>query len=143
MNSSLSDYNKSGYIASPISGEVYRDVSFSFIHPASGDVLVSTDLDAIKNSIKNIILTPVGTRPFFPEFGTRVTSLLFELADVQTERILEDEIADGIKKWEKRVTNVRAEVYDYSDRNAYAVTVYFTATYGINAELKFLLNRIR
>jgi phage baseplate assembly protein W len=143
MNSTLSDYNKSGYIASPVSGEVYRDVSFSFVHPATGDVLVSTDLDAIRNSIKNIILTPIGTRPFFPIFGTRVTSLLFELADPQTERILEDEIVNGITRWETRVTNVRAEVYDYSERNAYSVTVYFTATYGVNAELKFLLNRIR
>jgi phage baseplate assembly protein W len=143
MNSTLSDYNKSGYIASPVSGEVYRDVSFSFVHPATGDVLVSTDLDAIRNSIKNIILTPIGTRPFFPIFGTRVTSLLFELADPQTERILEDEIVNGITRWETRVTNVRAEVYDYNERNAYSVTVYFTATYGVNAELKFLLNRIR
>jgi phage baseplate assembly protein W len=143
MNSTLSDYNKSGYIASPVSGEVYRDVSFSFIHPATGNVLVSTDLDAIRNSIKNILLTPIGTRPFFPIFGTRVTSLLFELADPQTERILEDEIVNGITRWETRVTNVRAEVYDYNERNAYSVTVYFTATYGVNAELKFLLNRIR
>ena len=143
MNSTLSDYNKSGYIASPVSGEVYRDVSFSFVHPATGNVLVSTDLDAIRNSIKNILLTPIGTRPFFPIFGTRVTSLLFELADPQTERILEDEIVNGITRWETRVTNVRAEVYDYNERNAYSVTVYFTATYGVNAELKFLLNRIR
>lgn len=143
MNSALSDYNKSGYIASPISGEVYRDVSFTFIHPASGDVVVSTDLEAIKNSIKNIILTPIGSRPFFPDFGTRVTNLLFELADPQTERILEDEIITGIMRWERRVTNVRAIVNDYSERNTYVVTIYFTATYGINAELKFLLNRIR
>ena len=57
MNSILSDFNEPGYRASVISDKIYQDISCEFIHPTSGRVLVSSDLSAIANSIKNIIYT--------------------------------------------------------------------------------------
>jgi phage baseplate assembly protein W len=143
MNSILSDYNKPGYIAEPVAGNVYVDVSYTFIHPATNDILVSSDIDAIKNSIKNIVLTPIGTRPFAPNFGTRVGNLLFELADGGTATLIKNEILEGITKYEKRVSNVVVAVADNSDRNAYDITIGFTMIYGGTAELQFILNRTR
>jgi phage baseplate assembly protein W len=143
MNSILSDYNTPGYIASVVSSGIYRDVNTRFIHPVTGEVMISSDLDAIKNSIKNIILTPIGTRPFNPEFGTRISHLLFELGDAFTARAIKIEILSALEKWEKRIRNIRVQVSDNSEQNAYTITIGFTAQYEAEGELIFTLNRIR
>lgn len=143
MTRNLSDYNSADQIAQPVSAGVYRDVSSRFIHPITKKVIVSTDLDAIRNSVKNIILTERGTRPFNPTFGTQLTALLFEPVDAFTARSIEFEITDSLKKWEPRVTNVVTRVSDDSDNNAYNVRIGFTAQYDTRGEINFTLNRIR
>lgn len=143
MNSILSDFNKPNYQPTVVAGNVFKDVSFSFIHPVNGDVVAATDIDAVKNSIKNIILTPIGTRPFFPEFGTRVNGLLFELADAFTASQIRDEIKEGIIKFEKRISAFQVKVSDNPDKNAYRITTTFQMSYGTQVEFIFLLIRNR
>ena len=143
MNSILSDFNRPNYQPTVVAGDVFKDVSFSFIHPATGDLLLATDIEAVKNSIKNIELTPRGTRPFFPEFGTRVSRLLFELASPITASQIRDEIIDGVRKFEKRVSAFQVRVDDDHERNAYRITMTFQMTYGPNVEFIFLLIRNR
>jgi phage baseplate assembly protein W len=144
MNSILSDYNKPGYVAEPVASTIYKDVSLNpFVHPLSGSVLASTDIDAIKNSIKNIILTPKGSRVFYPEFGTRIGNLLFELASASTASIIRDEILSGISEFEPRASDVIVSVNDDPDGNYYRITVGFTIIYGGQAEFQFILNRTR
>jgi len=143
MNSILSDFNRPSYQPTVVAGDIYKDVSFSFIHPATGDVLPATDIEAVKNSIKNIVLTPRGTRPFFPEFGTRVSRLLFELASPITASQIKDEIIDGVQKFEKRVSTFQVKVDDDHERNAYRITTTFQMSYGTTVEFIFLLIRNR
>jgi len=143
MNSILSDFNKPNYQPTVVSGGVFKDVSFTFIHPATGDLLLATDIDAVKNSIKNIVLTPLGTRPFFPEFGTRANDILFELADGFTASQLKDEIERGVRKFEKRIANFQVSVTDDHERNAYRITTTFQMSYGTDVEFIFLLIRNR
>jgi len=143
MNSILSDFNKPNYQPTVVAGDIYKDVSFTFIHPATGDVLPATDLDAIKNSVKNIVLTPTGTRPFFPEFGTGVSGLLFETAGSLTSAAIKDEIVAGIRRFEPRISSLKVQIADNHERNAYRITILFTTTYSQTAEFIFLLNRTR
>ena len=143
MNSILSDFNKPNYQPTVVGGDVFKDVSFNFIHPVTGDVLLATDIDAVKNSIKNIVLTSVGTRPFFPEFGTRVSSLLFELADGSTSLQIKDEIERAVKRFEKRISRFQVIVSDDHERNAYRITTNFQMSYGASVEFIFLLIRNR
>jgi len=143
MNSILSDFNRPNYQPTVVAGDVFKDVSFSFIHPATGDLLLATDIEAVKNSIKNIVLTPRGTRPFFPEFGTRVSNLLFELASPITASQIKDEIIDGVQKFEKRVSTFQVKVDDDHERNAYRITTTFQMSYGTAVEFIFLLIRNR
>ena len=143
MNSILSDFNRPNYQPSVVAGDIYKDVSFSFIHPATGDLLLATDIEAVKNSIKNIVLTPKGTRPFFPEFGTRVSRLLFELASPLTASQIRDEILDGVQKFEKRISKFQVRVDDDHERNAYRITTIFQMSYGTQVEFIFLLIRNR
>ncbi len=143
MNSILSDFNKPNYQPTVVAGDVFKDVSFSFIHPATGDVILATDIEAVKNSIKNIVLTPQGTRPFFPEFGTRVNNLLFELASPITASQIKDEIISGVTKFEKRISRFEVQVADDHERNAYRITTTFQMSYGTDVEFIFLLTRTR
>ena len=143
MNSILSDFNKPNYQPTVVAGNVFKDVSFSFIHPVNGDVVAATDIDAVKNSIKNIILTPIGTRPFFPEFGTRVNGLLFELADGSTASQIRNEIRNGVRKFETRISQFQVSVTDDHERNAYNITTTFQMSYGTQVEFIFLLIRNR
>lgn len=143
MSRNLSDYNNAASIALPISGGVYRDVSSSFIHPITKKVIVSTDLDAIRNSVKNIVLTEKGTRPFNVDFGTRLSALLFEPVDIFTALAIENEITNSLKQWEPRISNLAVKVNDDSDNNAYNVRIAFVAQYDIGGEINFTLNRIR
>jgi len=143
MNSILSDFNRPNYRPTVVAGDIYKDVSFSFIHPASGDLLLATDIEAVKNSIRNIILTPRGTRPFFPEFGTRVSRLLFELASPVTASQIKNEILTSVEKFEKRISKFQVRVDDDHERNAYRITATFQMTYGSNVEYIFLLTRNR
>lgn len=142
-NNILSDYNRTGETPSNVATDIYVDVATTFIHPNSGDVLLATDVEAIKNSIKNIVLTPIGTRPFKPEFGSSVTALLFELVDGATSAAIETEIKKSITRWEPRVSDLFVRAEDRAERNAYNITLTFSVAIGATVEVEFLLNRIR
>lgn len=139
----LSDYNAEQYQPIIATTDIYRDVHTRFIHPITGDVMISSDIDAIKNSVKNIVLTEIGTRPFNPEFGTQVKSLLFENIDAITQRQITTEIEDGIRKFEPRISRFNVKVTANSDRNSYDIRIIFQTTYSQTEEIKFTLNRIR
>ena len=59
---------------------VYRDISLYFTpNPVSGDVTQITDVQDIKRSVRNLVLTNRWDRPFHPEIASRVRESLFEL----------------------------------------------------------------
>lgn len=139
----LNDYNTEQYQPIIAAADIHRDIHTQFIHPFSGDVLIASDIDAIKNSVKNIILTEIGTRPFNPEFGTRVSSLLFENVDIITQRQINVEIEKGIKKFEPRISTFKVKTVANSDSNSYNISLFFQTRYSQTGEIKFILNKIR
>jgi len=105
-------------------GVGYRDLNTSFkVHPLYGDVRPLTDLDAIKNSIKNILLTRKGEKPFNPRFGCNLKSYLFEPADPITKASMEREIRYSIGDQEPRVELKEVVINDDPDENAYYITI--------------------
>ena len=69
---SLSDKSNSTNVAIT---RTYRDIPLSFQkHPGTGDVRPLKDIDAVKQSVKNLILTNFGDRPFQFDIGSNVTS---------------------------------------------------------------------
>jgi phage baseplate assembly protein W len=82
----------------------YSDVFAYDMHKdarTEGDAL---NEDAINLSIENILSTNKGERPFLPEFGSILPTIIFEtINQVNGERILED-IVESIKSWETRIT---------------------------------------
>jgi phage baseplate assembly protein W len=138
-----SDYNESKSIVVS-RNSIYSDLDLAFgIHPVYKDVLPINDIDAVKNSIKNLVLTNKYERPFQPDLGGNVSALLFENGNAFTAYEIQERIADLIEKYETRVEDVIVTVVDDIDANAYHVTIRFTVINNTDAELVFYLTRIR
>ena len=143
MNTILSDFNLPSYSPQVISERYYTDISDSVVHPVSGRVVLATDIDAIKNSIRNIILTPVGTRAFNPSFGTKIQTLLFENPTPVTEISIRNEIKIALERLEPRVKVQSIDVFKQDLGSDYQVSITFIAGYAPEEEVSFTLNRLR
>ena len=124
----------------------YVDLDLFFGKKSSDkDVSVVTDVQAVKRSIRNLVLLNTYEKPFHPEISSGVRDMLFELMTPVTAALLARHIEDVIENYEPRarVTGVRA-IPDY-DRNSYSVTIEF---YVVNTptelvDLTIFLDRLR
>ena len=123
----------------------YSDLDLNFIENAnSKDINPLTDIYAVKQSVKNLVLTNFFEKPFHPEIGGNVTSKLFEPADRFTAIAIRDEILEVLKNYEPRVSGVNVQVFDNSEENEYIVNIAFTVIFlQIETEISFNLQRLR
>lgn len=124
---------------------LYADLNLKLKnHPGTKDVVPVVDLDAVKNSIKNLLLTNYVDRPFHPEIGSNVSGLLFEPVDQFTAASLREEIKTCLGRFEPRINQVVVNVVDASDRNSYQITVGFNViSSDIRQGIAFYLERLR
>jgi phage baseplate assembly protein W len=82
----------------------FKDLSLNLTpNPVTGDTSPAVNENAVKKALINLIRTPLGTRPFSPEYGTRLYDFLFKPADSETEADINDELNNCITKFEPRV----------------------------------------
>ena len=125
---------------------IYSDLDLFFGKKSSDrDISVVTDVQAVKRSIRNLVLLNTYEKPFHPEISSGVRDMLFELMSPVTAVVLARQIENVIENFEPRarLTNVRT-IPNY-DRNSYAVTIEF---YIVNTptelvDLTILLERLR
>jgi len=105
----------------------YTDLNLLFTpHPYSKDVLTKKNIDAVKTSVQNLILTKNYERPFHPEIGSQVNNLIFENMMPSTVAALEKSITDTIDKFEPRAKILKINIIDDSERNAIDIEVLFS-----------------
>lgn len=95
------------------------------VNPISGDLALKSNEEAIKESIKNLILTNRGERLFQPNIGSDVRASLFENATPATLKVLEERVRDVINNFEPRVSLINVDVTSLYDDNRVQVTIYF------------------
>jgi phage baseplate assembly protein W len=142
----LSDYNVSGQRTALVSrSKQYSDLDLSLIpHPNKKDIIPLTDIDAVRNSVKNLILTSRYERPFQPNLGSGISSLLFENSGPDTLFLLKSYIRNVISNYEPRVNDIKVIVEDDSDNNAYYITVSFNViSVDTAANVELYLERVR
>lgn len=71
--------------------------------------VIKDDIDLIQDSILTILLTKKGQRYFVPDFGSDLTSLLFDPNDEITSRLVTESIRVAIKEWEPRVDLIKLD----------------------------------
>ena len=106
--------------------KTFSDLNLNFTrNPATGDVARLTDIEAVKRSVRNLILTNRFERPFHPEIGSDIRSLLFENMTPVVEVLLKDRIKETIDVYEPRADVTDIIVSGDSDRNEYRVQIEF------------------
>ena len=122
----------------------FKDLNLSMKpHPNFGDILPLKGLDAIKQSIRNIIFLHKYSRPFQPYLTSFVKQYLYELNDGFTLNALQSEIQDILMKYEKRITDLAVEVTQQDQFNL-KVVVFFTVINSQQASsYELTLNNIR
>ena len=104
----------------------YKDLDLFFAKKSgSKDVRKVTDIQAVKRSVRNLVLLNHYEKPFHPEIGSGIRDMLFENMSTMTAIILARKIEDVIENFEPRVRLISVRADPNLDRNEYEVTIEF------------------
>ena len=105
---------------------IFSDLDLNFTaHPVTKDISRRYDDNAIKQSIKNLLLTRNYERPFHSEIGSPIRGLLFELPGPMFTIMLQRAIIDVINNFEPRIEIIDVKVNDSIDANEVYVSLEF------------------
>ena len=112
-----------------MASRAFKDINLSFKrHPVTNDLVVIKNEDAIKKSVKNIIFTILGEKPYMPLFGTSINNSLFELANPLDHVRISDEIQSTLLNYEPRISNIQVTVSNYPDSHELNATIQYDIT---------------
>ena len=108
------------------SRRVYKDLNLNFsTNPVTQDVTIVTDVNAVKRSVRNLLLTNHYDRPFHPEIGSNIPYLLFENFGPVTGNQISRAIEEVITNFEPRAIVENVECFPLPNENTYDIRVYF------------------
>lgn len=125
--------------------ELYSDFPMTMDpNPVSEDLTRITDEEAIKQSIRNLLLTDRGERLFQPNLGSDLRALLFENITADTLILIQEKVKDTIDNYEPRCNLISVDATSGIDTNEVRVRILFNV---INItqpiELNVTLSRVR
>jgi len=103
----------------------YADIDLSFANKPSGDIFKKEHAAAVKQSVRNLLMTNFSEKPFLPRYGGNLNSFLFSLNTEVDELALEEKIIETVEIFEPRASVKNVEVISNENRNEVAVTVTF------------------
>ena len=124
----------------------FTDIDLGFrSNPITGDVAKKKDIEAIKQSCINILLTNYGERPFDPSFGSGINSYLFDNFDPIIKESLREDVELVLNLREPRIKVLSVDVIDLSERNAleFRVEAEIRSPEAPIAEINFIVERQR
>ena len=83
------------------------------------------DAAAVKQSVRNLLLTSRYEKPFQPNFGANLNSALFALDTEYDPDFIQDLIADAINKYEPRARILEVSLNLAPETNALDATIVF------------------
>ena|SRR5690348_10497964 len=112
-------------------------------HPITGDLGLMFDVNCIKNSLKNLILTNKYER-LDPNIGTNVDKLLFENSIGTTVAVLQSYIKNTVENYEKRVQLIDVICTPDDAHNTFLITIKFKVQFLESVQtVNFFLQRVR
>jgi phage baseplate assembly protein W len=128
----------------------YSDLDLDFIaHPTTGDVVKKKGIDALKRSVRNLILTNFYDRKFRSYIGSNAQKILFDNINPFSATFLKDAIVEVITNYEPRVKLAEDEndgviVSADIDNNGYNARITFSPiNTGAPVTISLFLERIR
>lgn len=126
--------------------DIFSDFNHFFkANPFTGDIGRKTQAEAVKQSIRNIVLTNKYERLRNPRFGSRISRFLFEpFNDNKTADEIAEEIERSIQKYEPRAIVEDITVRSDEEQNAISVVlVYSIQNVERQETLNLTLYRVR
>lgn len=119
---------------------VFSDFDPELIRQNDGDIKRDVEENAVRNSLRNIVLTMQGSRRMLPEFATELHQLMFEPIDENTARQIADQIVGSIELWDDRVDITDFVIQPMPSMSEYRCTVTFQIKGTVRTEsLSFVL----
>ena len=125
----------------PVFSDFYNNFN---VHPQTKNLVLHTDEQAVRRSLRNILSTNKKERLFNPDFGSGLRRFLFEDISVLTTDLMKDAIQDAIKKYEPRVRVTDVLIIANEFAHSYDVSVYYEIINNVNPQtLQLTLYRVR
>ena len=123
----------------------YSDIPTNFdVHPIKEDLVLLYNENAVKKSIRNLLLTDPYERFFNPGIGAGIRQSLFENIGPDTEFILKERIRETIINYEPRANLYSVTVKALPDENSYSASIVFSVVNNTTAvTLDLVLRRVR
>lgn len=110
-------------------------------NPFDKDMVIKKDQNCLNESVRNILLTKKGERPFEPDFGTRILNTVFETPQF-LEIYCDGEISYSLNSNEPRVFD-STRTYNFSSEKIANITIeYFLAELLIQQKTSITLERV-
>ena len=103
----------------------YKDVDLSFTAKPAGDIYKKTGAAAVKQAVKNLLLTSRGEKPFDVNYGSNLGSALFSLDTDFDPEYVQNIINDTIVNYEPRARVLSVSVKLKPDQNSIDATIEF------------------
>ena len=103
----------------------YSDIDLSFAKKPDNDVYKKVDAAAVKQAVKNLLLTNTTEKPFAPNFGADLNSFLFNLDTEFDADLIEERIIQKVDQYEPRAKIVNVSVNVNGDMNFARASVTF------------------
>lgn len=105
---------------------LHKDIDLTFTARPSGDIYKKVDAAAVKQAVKNLVMTNHFEKPFLPRFGGNITGMLFELVnDPDIDEKIYNNIVENMEKYEPRAEILNIDVNPTVDENSIQVTITF------------------
>jgi phage baseplate assembly protein W len=108
-----------------IRSSIYSDVDIELTKATDGDITKDTEVDAVINSLNNIVATMQGSRRMIPEFAQDLWNMLFEPLDEDTAYGIGERLLEAIQIWDDRVEVTGIDITPRYDENIYALSLSF------------------
>jgi hypothetical protein len=124
----------------------YSDLDFAFrANPITGELAIKRNVEAVKQSVLNILSTNLGERPFLPLFGADIRKYLFDNFNQIKATLIEEQVGNALSNYEPRVRVLNIDVDGTSRPNEIRITVEFEIRSPERdiASVNFTIERLR
>ena len=124
---------------------IFSDLDIGFVsHPITQQLTRKTNREAVRQSVKSLVLTDFYERPFKSDIGCGIRRYLFELFTPATKQSMQNAVREVITNHEPRAELIDVLVEERPDLHAVTISIAF---YIVNdpdpVVLDVILERVR
>jgi len=123
---------------------IFKDIDLSFkSHPVSKDIISKTDVNAVKQALRNLFMTSPFESAFDPDFGMGLKFLLFEPMSPPLIAVIQRKINEQIIRYEPRCVVENIDVAERGDNGIDVTLKFFVTGLPTLQTFNYVLERVK